>query len=197
MDERTEIARSMSENVKKDILKSFVPSKGSHGYVNSDLTTPTIIFPTKGMKSVSLEIRKGEFATTFPEKLFFFKMFPMDTQNPGLTSRWKVFDQGSKKFCSMSEEFEKISPFSQKKSIFNRMFLWTSDVQFPQPREKFFNKNTETPRSMFEKIEKIIFLCGEFFSSKRSYGQAECSFDNPAKNSTKPLTLFIQCPKKW
>ena len=73
------------------------------------------------------------------------------------------------------------------------MLIWTRRMQFWQPRRKCFDKKPKIFRWR-KWLKKYILFTKK--SSKSSFGQVECRFDNPAQNLVpEGRKLFTQFPK--
>ena len=95
----------------------------------------------------------------------------------------------------MSKYFTKTSFFEDfwRFVFFIKVFQWTRRIQLWQTRRKNVGKK---PRVLYRerKREKNI-ISPEVFSSKRSYGAVECSYENADRNFlTKSWDFLAQCP---
>ena len=110
----------------------------------------------------------------------------LDNQlNKNLTKARKLFAQCATK---------KWNPL--RKLILVKMLLWTRGMQSWRPRRKKLSKSGKSLLLRQDLIKKEFFQkC--YFSSKFSFGEAECSFDNPIKEIDKEPIIYLINVRYW
>ena len=75
--------------------------------------------------------------------------------------------------------------------FFVKLFLWTCGMHFWQLFGNFGEKRPKSFCSMSQTDKKYILSSKNCFSSNCSYGQVECSFDNPSKSLSEKGQKFL------